>query len=109
MKDLMVIEKCCYPLQAVLDDEEARRLAMAFRVLGDPARLKLVSLIAAAPGGEACVCDLIQPVGLSQPTVSHHLKVLHEAGILARERRGPWAYYRIVPETLETLRGALAA
>ncbi|MGH7316801.1 MAG: ArsR/SmtB family transcription factor [Candidatus Rokuibacteriota bacterium] len=108
MKDLAVIEECCSPLQGVLDDDEARRLAAAFKVLGDPARLKLLSLIAAGPGGEACVCDLIEPLGLRQPTVSHHLKVLHEAGIVTRERRGAWAYYRIVPDALESLRGALA-
>ena len=109
MKNLTVIEECCSPLREVLDDDEARRLATAFKVLGDPARLKLLSLIAAGPEGEACVCDLIAPVGLSQPTVSHHLKVLHDAGIVTRERRGSWAYFKVVPEALENLRAALAA
>src|SRR5262249_13943294 len=74
----------------------------------DPARLRLVSLIAAQPDAEACVCNLTEPLGLSQPTVSHHLKVLHEAGILAREQRGRWAYYRLMPEPLRLLSDALS-
>jgi ArsR family transcriptional regulator, arsenate/arsenite/antimonite-responsive transcriptional repressor len=69
----------------------------------------LLSLIASKPAGEACACELVEPLGLSQPTVSHHLKVLHGAGLLERERRGIWIYYRLVPERLEVLRDALAA
>ncbi len=74
-----------------------------FRVLGDPSRLQLLSLIASQPSGAACVCELIEPLGLSQPTVSHHLKVLFDAGFLTKERRGTWMYYRVVPQTLQAL------
>jgi ArsR family transcriptional regulator len=73
------------------------------KAIADPTRLRLVSLVAAHEGREACVCDLTEPVGLSQPTVSHHLKVLVEAGILAREQRGRWAYYRLIPDALAEL------
>lgn len=78
-------------------------MAGAFKALGDPARLRLLSLIASSDGGEACVCELIEPVGLSQPTVSHHLKVLCQAGLLDREQRGSWAYYRVVSDRLEQI------
>ena len=77
-------------------------------MLADPTRLRLLSLIGAHPDGEACVCDLTAPIGLSQPTVSHHLKVLTEAGLLGREQRGRWVYYWVLPEPIELLRGALA-
>jgi ArsR family transcriptional regulator, arsenate/arsenite/antimonite-responsive transcriptional repressor len=80
-----------------------------FRVLGDSSRLQLLSLIAAQPTGAACVCELIEPLGLSQPTVSHHLKVLFDAGFLTKERRGTWMYYRVVPQTLEMLCATLAS
>jgi len=76
-------------------------------VLADAARLRLISLIAAHPGGEACVCELTEPLHLSQPTVSHHLKVLVGAGLLRREQRGVWAYFRVVPERLASIRDAL--
>lgn len=100
---------CCPPLlEAPLDGEQAEQLASALKILADPARLRLVSLIAASPGSEACVCDLTDPLGLSQPTVSHHLKVLHEAGLLRRERRGRWVYYRLEGEPLRLLSGSLA-
>ena len=89
-------------------DEDADELARAFKAIADPARLKLLSFIAAQPGAEACVCHLIAPVGLSQPTVSHHLKVLTAAGVLERERRGTWMFYRLVPARVEALREALA-
>jgi ArsR family transcriptional regulator len=106
MRPIALIEPCCAPiLEAPLSDGEAERLAAAIKVLADPARLRLLSLIARR--GEACNCDLIEPLGLSQPTVSHHLKVLHDAGLLDRERRGQWAYYRVVPERLRVLRDAL--
>lgn len=92
---------CCSPLAGgELDEEAAERLARMFRALGDRHRVRLLSLIAAADGGEACICDLTSPVGLSQPTVSHHMKQLVEAGLVAREQRGKWAYYRVVLETL---------
>ena len=86
---------------------EADRLAKALKTIADPARLRLLSLIQAQPDGEACVCHLTEPLGLSQPTVSHHLKVLLDAGLVERERRGSWAYYRVVPEPLGTLRELL--
>ncbi|MGH2754763.1 MAG: metalloregulator ArsR/SmtB family transcription factor [Actinomycetota bacterium] len=109
MKELTLIEDCCPGLLVEpLDDDSARVLADAFKVLADPARLKLLSIIAAHPEHEACVCDVIEPLGLKQPTVSHHLKVLHAAGLLERERRGTWVYYRVVPGPLEALRSVLA-
>jgi ArsR family transcriptional regulator len=94
-------------LSSPLSDGDAQSLARVFKALADPARLRLVSLIAAQRDGEACTCELIEPLGLSQPTVSHHLRVLREAGLLSRERRGQWVYYRIVPEQLAAVRLAL--
>ncbi len=100
---------CCAPvLHARLGKDDAEALAAALKALADPARLRLLSFIAAQPGGEACVCYLTAPVGLSQPTVSHHLKLLKEAGLLARDKRGTWVYYRVVPERIEAIRAALA-
>jgi len=90
-----------------LSEDAAAPMARVFRALGDPARLRLLSLIAARPSGEACNCELVEPLGLSQPTVSHHLKVLHDVGLIARERRGQWAYYRIRPDQLAAVRSAL--
>jgi ArsR family transcriptional regulator len=104
----VISEECCPEvLTAPLGPAEAEEVAAALRVVADPARLRLLSLISNAEGAEGCVCNLTAPLGLSQPTVSHHLKVLTNAGLLERERRGRWAYYRIVPERLELLRGAL--
>jgi len=98
---------CCSSLRLdVLQPDEAAQIAALFRVLGEPARLQLLSFIAVQPDREACVCQLIKPLGLSQPTVSHHLKVLYEAGLLEKERRGTWMYYRLVPERLEDLQKA---
>ncbi len=100
---------CCPPIfRARLERRDAEELAATFKALSDPARIRLLSLIAAQPEGEACVCYLTEPLGLSQPTVSHHLKLLHDAGILEREKRGAWAYYRVVPERLDALRSVLA-
>lgn len=102
-------DACCTPLtEGILDERQAHELAGVFKVLADPARLRLLSMVAAAPAGEACACDLVGPVGKSQPTVSHHLALLVEAGLLAREKRGRWAWYRVVTERLEGLRDALA-
>jgi ArsR family transcriptional regulator, arsenate/arsenite/antimonite-responsive transcriptional repressor len=102
-------ELCCSPvLHARLGKADAEELATAFRAVADPARLRLLSFIAAQPGEEACVCNLMKPLGLSQPTVSHHLKVLFVAGLLGRERRGSWVYDRILPERMAALRDALA-
>ena len=107
MKLIAEIEDCCAPLLAApLSDDEAERMANALRVVADPARLRLVNLLASRP--EVCVCDLCPPLGLSQPTVSHHLKVLRDAGLVDREKRGRWAFYSLRPEPLEALRAALA-
>lgn len=100
---------CSSPLLAgPLDTERATSLALRFKALGDPGRLRLLSLIAANEAGEACVCDLTGPLDLSQPTVSHHLKVLREAGLVAGERRGTWVYYSLVPGAVEDLGAALS-
>lgn len=100
---------CCSPVTgAALDSATAERLAGVLKALGEPTRLRLVSLIAAHQGAEACVCELTGPVGLTQPTVSHHLKVLVDAGLIEREQRGKWAYYRLVPGVLGTLAEVLA-
>ena len=90
------IAVCCAPVtDGVVTDEVADTLAKMFKALGDPARVKLISLIAASPDAEACICDLTEPVGLSQSTVSHHMKQLVEAGLATREQRGRWAYYSV--------------
>lgn len=99
---------CCAPvLTGRLAAGDADELAAIFRALGDPGRLRLLSYLAAQPGGEACVCNLTEPLGLSQPTVSHHLRVLTEAHLLERERRGTWIYYRLRLERLGELCEAL--
>jgi ArsR family transcriptional regulator len=109
MRKILPSLGCCLPfLQGRLEKEEAEQLAEAFKAIADPARLRLLSYIAAQPSAETCVCFLTEPLGLSQPTVSHHLKVLYDAGLLAREKRGTWAWYRIVPERMNELRNALA-
>lgn len=106
--ELPLASACCVPLMdAPLTASAAQPMAQVFKALSDPGRLRLLSLIAAQPDGEACNCELIEPLGLSQPTVSHHLKVLHDTGLLTRERRGQWVYYRIRPEQLAALRSAL--
>ena len=98
---------CCSPLSAKpLSAEQAEQVAPLLKALGDPVRLRLMSLIASHPGGEACVCNLNDAFDLSQPTISHHLKVLHEAGLVDRDKRGVWAYYRVRTEALASL-GAL--
>jgi ArsR family transcriptional regulator, arsenate/arsenite/antimonite-responsive transcriptional repressor len=103
-------EMCCAPLTvAALSEAQAVEVAGAFKALADPARLRLFSMVASIPDGEACACDLVQPVGRSQPTVSHHLSVLVEAGLLSREQRGKWAYFRAVPERLVMLRSVLGS
>jgi ArsR family transcriptional regulator len=100
---------CCSPAtDGVLDDQAAERLARVFKALGDPTRIKLLSLIAATDGDGACVCDLIEPVRLSQPTVSHHMRQLVDAGLISREQRGKWAYYRLVDGALAAVAAALA-
>ena len=101
-------EACCSTVTGgELGPDEAERLARMFKALGDPTRVRLLSMIAAQPEREACICDLTEPVGLSQPTVSHHMKQLVDAGLVVREQRGRWAFYRVVPETLDSLSRAL--
>ncbi|WP_209307594.1 metalloregulator ArsR/SmtB family transcription factor [Geodermatophilus sp. DF01_2] len=100
---------CCAPLvRRPLSTEEATDLSRLLKAIADPARLRLLSLVAAHTGGEACACDLTEPLGLSQPTVSHHLKVLVDAGLLTRDKRGVWAYYALVPGALDALAGVLS-
>jgi ArsR family transcriptional regulator len=108
--EVKVIETCCSPvLDSMLRPEEADDLAAAFKVLSDPIRLRLLSMIANASAGEACVCDLVEPINRSQPTISHHLSVLVDAGLVEREKRGKWAWYKVVPARLAVLRDALRA
>jgi ArsR family transcriptional regulator, arsenate/arsenite/antimonite-responsive transcriptional repressor len=99
---------CCSPLaREPLTAEQAVELSRLFKAMGDPARLRLLSLIASHESGEACVCDLTGAFELSGPTISHHLKVLREAGLISGERRGTWVYYRVHPETLRQLSAVL--
>ena len=93
---------------SVLTTEQAEDLARTFKALGDPARVRLLSLIAASGDGEACICDLTAPVGLSQPTVSHHMRQLVDAGLVTREQRGKWAYYRLVDDAFTSIAQALS-
>jgi ArsR family transcriptional regulator len=95
---------CCAPLaREPLTIEQAEQVAPLLKAIADPVRLRLVSLVLASDGGEACVCDLTGAFDLSQPTVSHHLKVLHEAGLLDRDKRGVWVYYRVRPDAMQAL------
>jgi ArsR family transcriptional regulator len=99
---------CCSPLvREPLSAEQASRLARLFKAMGDPVRLRLLSLIASHEGGEACVCDLTGVFDLTGPTISHHLKVLREAGLISGMRRGTWIYYRVHPELLGELSAVL--
>src|SRR5215213_9025079 len=100
--------KCCAPVVGTaLSEQEAVALARVFKALADPVRLRLLSMITAAEGGEACVCDLTVGFELSGPTISHHLKVLRETGLIEGDRRGTWIYYRAVPQALEAASAAL--
>ncbi|MFI6357534.1 ArsR/SmtB family transcription factor [Streptomyces sp. NPDC050743] len=95
---------CCPEVPtAPLDEDQAAELAKVFKALGDPVRLRLLSLIASRAGGEVCVCDLTPAFDLSQPTISHHLKLLRQAGLIDCERRGTWVYYRVLPGALDRL------
>ncbi|MEU0501834.1 metalloregulator ArsR/SmtB family transcription factor [Nocardia sp. NPDC005998] len=111
-QDLPVIgstNACCVPtLTSPLDHEAATELAAAFKALADPVRLRLLSLIASRPGEEICVCELTPQFDLSQPTISHHLKVLREAGLINSERRGTWVFYWSIPEVLQRLSAILS-
>jgi ArsR family transcriptional regulator, arsenate/arsenite/antimonite-responsive transcriptional repressor len=99
--------RCCGLVRsAALDEDQAEILARSFAALADPIRLRLLSFIASA-GEEVCACDLVEPSGRSQPTVSHHMKILCDAGLVDREKRGLWVWYRVVPDRLDALRSAL--
>jgi ArsR family transcriptional regulator len=103
------LQACCSPITGdVLSADGAEGLARTLKALADPARLRLLSVVAAHADREACVCDLTEPLGLSQPTVSHHLKVLMDAGFLTRSKRGTWAYYRLVDGALDTVAALIA-
>jgi ArsR family transcriptional regulator len=110
-KELPVLQApaCCTPMvREPLTEDAAKTLAASFKALSDPVRLRLLSLIASFEGGEACVCDLTGPFDVSQPTISHHLKVLREAGLIDSERRGTWVYYWVLPAALARLGSLLA-
>lgn len=98
---------CAPPVRDPLTAEGAELLARSLKAMADPARLRLVSIVASSASGEVCACDFTEPVGLSQPTVSHHLRILVDAGILHREKRGTWAWFSLVPGALESLAGML--
>ena len=101
---------CCAPLtREPLSAHAAIGLARTLKAIADPARLRLLSMVSAHEGGEACVCDLTEPLGLSQPTVSHHLKILVDAGLLTRDKRGVWAYFTLVPGALDSLAAVLSS
>ena len=105
---LTLTEACCTPLlRQPITAGQAADLARMFKALADPTRLRLVSMVAAHEGGEACVCELTEPLGLTQPTISHHLKILVDAGIFARDKRGVWAYYALVRSALDALSAVL--
>ena len=100
--------QCCTSvLAAPLDTSDATELAGGFSALADPVRLRLLSILAAAPGGEVCVCDFVEPLARSQPTVSHHLKILSEAGLVRGDRRGKWVWYSLNRDRLSELRAAI--
>lgn len=99
---------CCVPrVTSSLTVDDAERVARVFKALGDPTRVRLLSLIAAGEGGEACICDLTEPVGLSQGTVSHHMKLLADAGLVTREQRGKWAYFALDRDAMDAAAAAL--
>jgi ArsR family transcriptional regulator len=96
------VTECCSPLtREAISEQNASNLASSLKALADPARLRILSMVAAHENAEACVCDLTEPLGLGQPTVSHHLKILVDAGYLSRSKRGTWAYYSLVPNALD--------
>jgi len=103
-------QACCTPLlREPISASQAADLARLLKALADPTRLRLVSMVAAHEGGEACVCELTEPLGLTQPTISHHLKILVDAGIFTRDKRGVWAYYALVPAAMDALAAILSS
>jgi ArsR family transcriptional regulator, arsenate/arsenite/antimonite-responsive transcriptional repressor len=107
-RQLLPLAECCTPLlREPITADQADDLARLFKALADSTRLRLVSMVAAHDGGEACVCELTEPLGLTQPTISHHLKILVDAGIFTRDKRGVWAYYALVPAAMDALSAVL--
>lgn len=105
----LLADECCTPLlREPLTASQAADLAFILKALADPTRLRLVSMVAARAGGEACVCDLTGQLGLTQPTISHHLKILVDAGIFTRDKRGKWAYYALAPGALDAVSAVLS-
>lgn len=110
MLELEVTDYCCTPLHdGAIDEVRALAMAPVLAALADPVRLRIVSMLLAAPEGTSCGCDLEEPLGLTQPTVSHHLKILREAGLIEGEKQGRWVHYRVVPERLAEIGEALVA
>jgi ArsR family transcriptional regulator len=106
---LPLLEECCPAvLAAPLSEERAQELAADLAAVADPVRLRLLSMLVSAPSGEVCVCEMVEPIGRSQPTVSHHLKILVDAGLIVGDKRGRWVWYRAVPEKMSYLRDVLA-
>jgi ArsR family transcriptional regulator len=98
------VTACCSPLtHEAMTEENAANLASSLKALADPSRLRIISIVAAHEDAEACVCELTEPLGLGQPTVSHHLRILVDAGYLTRSKRGTWAYYKLVPGALDSV------
>jgi ArsR family transcriptional regulator len=110
LNDRQIAEEDCVStvIAEPLTRSQAESLAGVLKAVADPTRLQLLSMINGSPAGEACVCDLTAPLGLTQPTISHHLKILVDAGLLSRERRGKWAWYTIVSGRLDAVRGLLS-
>ena len=106
MENLPLVCACCAPGAPPIESEDATALASRFKALADPTRVAIVNRLAGA--GEVCVCELVEDFDLSQPTISHHLRLLRQAGLVDAERRGTWAYYRLIPEAIDELRVALA-
>ena len=110
LTDITQADACSSPLvRAAIGPDHADSLARSLKALADPARLRIISIVAAHADAEACVCDLTDQLTLSQPTISHHLKVLVDAGFLSRTKRGTWSYYSLVPGSLDSVAGVLAA
>jgi ArsR family transcriptional regulator len=108
MTSIPIVEACCAPISAaLLDQDSAENLSSLLKVLADPARLQILSMLATA-GGEVCVCNLTEPLGLSQPTISHHMKQLREGGFVSSERRGKWIFYSLIPDQVHAVTDALA-
>lgn len=106
---LATVEQCCPEvLTSPLSRERAAEVAADLAVIADPVRLRLLSMLVTAEAGEVCVCEMVEPIGRSQPTISHHLRILSDAGLITGEKRGRWVWYRAVPEKMAYLRGVLA-